>query len=105
MATPKSPGPAGTARAAFPGAGLAFRAPRRWILASATPPGVPTVPSGRGVIAVWRYRRTEALPGDTLGLELARNALTSQVRKRDPSFRRIGATTGPRRGAPPPPVV
>src|SRR4051812_7217040 len=100
MATPKSPGTSGTARAAFPGAGLAFRAPRRWVLASATPPGVATVTSGRGVIAVWRFKRTEALPGDTVGLDRARDALPRQVRTRDPSFRRLGATIGRRAGAP-----
>jgi hypothetical protein len=100
MATPKSPGRAGTVRAAFPDAGLAFRAPRRWVLASATPPGVATVTSGRGVIAVWRYKRNEALPGDTVGLDRARDALTRQVRTRDPSFRRLGATIGLRAGAP-----
>jgi hypothetical protein len=100
MATPKDPGAREGPRVALAKAGLAFRAPRRWFVAPATPPGVVTVTSGRGVVAVWRYRRAEPLPGDTFGLERARDALVRQIEKRDPTFRTARAVIRRRAGAP-----
>jgi hypothetical protein len=67
----------------FPFAGLRLRAPSNWTLQQGRAPLVAAVWSGRAMIAIWRYPRTEPLPADTAALKQARDELVRVTRERD----------------------
>jgi hypothetical protein len=79
--------PTGWTRTDYPAAGLRVSLPRGWALAPGTAPSVASATSGRATVALWRYPRTEPLPGTRAQLAAARRALVSAARARDPGFR------------------
>lgn len=79
--------PGHATRVDFPQAGLSFRAPGNWLRREPGPPLVTTILSGRAVVAVWRYPRSQPLPVAPAALEQARLDLVDGVRVRDPAAR------------------
>jgi hypothetical protein len=63
---------------------VALNAPANWAVLTGRPPLVVTIGSGRALVAVWRYPRSEPLPGDPAALDRARTALIGAARARDP---------------------
>jgi hypothetical protein len=80
-------GPLATTFQRFPTEGISFYAPVNWFLSRGTPPDVEQMTSGPGVIAIWRYPRSEPLPTTAAALERARHALARAARARDPTLR------------------
>jgi hypothetical protein len=70
-------------------AGLSFRIPRSWRVASQQAPLVAVATSGSAVVAVWRYPRGQVLPATALALAHARSALVGAVRAHHPAVRVI----------------
>lgn len=70
----------------FRSAGVFLRTPQKWRVSRTTLPEVVNLVSGSGLIAVWRYERTEPLPENREQLEAARDVLLQQIERRDPSF-------------------
>ena len=74
----------------FPKQGVSFDAPTGWSFGPGGPaPLVGSASSGSATIAVWRYPRTQPLPGDDAQLGTAHDALAAAVKQRDASFREI----------------
>jgi hypothetical protein len=80
--------------------GVRFDAPGGWHLQTETPPLVATVQSGSASIAVWRYRRTEALPRTRSALAQARDTLLAAAHARDPGFNEVKVAITKVRGRP-----
>ena len=76
--------PHGTQTVTFGAAGVSFRAPKNWATLAGQAPLVATVASGRALVAVWRYPRSEPLPASSAALGNARLALEAAARHRDP---------------------
>jgi hypothetical protein len=74
--------------------------PDNWANTRSRAPLLGTVSSGSAVIALWRYPRTEALPGDPTALATARTALIAAARSHDPGLRLIRSTVTRAAGAP-----
>ncbi|HEX4108852.1 MAG TPA: hypothetical protein VHX88_11995 [Solirubrobacteraceae bacterium] len=85
ISAPPSPAEFGFQR--FSSAGLSLYAPLNWHLTPAAPPEVETMTAGPGIVAIWRYPRTQPLPRSAAALDLARNALSHAVVQRDPTVR------------------
>ncbi|MCW3011278.1 MAG: hypothetical protein JWO90_1682 [Solirubrobacterales bacterium] len=82
-----TPGPPlGANPQAFPAAGVAFTAPAGWDLRTGEAPLVASVATGRAAITVFRYPRTEPLPGTPDELDAAAEALVGAAKQRDPGF-------------------
>jgi len=81
--------PRGTQSLAFSSAGVSFTVPSNWAALNGAPPLVATVASGRALVALWRYPRSEPLPADPVALDNARVALLLAARRRDPSIQVI----------------
>jgi len=69
--------------------GLAFEAPGGWQRTDGDAPLVSTLQTGRAMIAVWRYPRSEPLPSTRKQLTAAREALLAAAKARDASFKEI----------------
>jgi hypothetical protein len=76
---------------ALPDQDLYFSRPAAWHYTPGTPPLLGTVSSGLVTIAIWRYPRSEALPTTPSELGVARNALVSAAKARDPTFKVVQA--------------
>jgi hypothetical protein len=81
--------------------GVSFRRPANWTFTQGRPPQLAQVYSGQAAVAMWRYRREEALPGSAAELARARRALVAAARARDRSLRlfsvrpvRVGGAPG-----------
>lgn len=70
----------------YPAAGISVRAPANWRVIEGTAPQVATIAIGDGLIAIWRYPRTDPLPVTRSQLHATRQALVAQVESRDPTF-------------------
>jgi hypothetical protein len=82
----------GTRTLTYRKAGLSFRVPRRWSVASQQAPLVTVVSSGPAVVAVWRYPRSQAVPTTAAELARARRSLVAAVRARQPALQVIRAS-------------
>ena len=84
----QTPGPRlGGVEIRVPSAGLEFVAPAGWrVEQDQASPLVAKVTTGRASISVFRYPRTEPLPGSRAELDTAAEALASAARQRDPTF-------------------
>ena len=89
----KAPDPArvppasGTVAVSVPESGVTFKAPEGWRRQKGKPPLVYAVQTGQATLALWRYPRTEQLPQTHSALVDAKEALVSQIRKRDSTFK------------------
>lgn len=81
----------GVRTVSVPAAGVHFIAPADWAYSPASAPLVASFSSGRATVAVWRYPRTEPLPGNAAAIQLARQNLISAIRSRDPHVHLIRA--------------
>jgi hypothetical protein len=79
--------PTGTVAVAVPEAGVKFKAPDGWRRQKGKAPLVYAVQTGQATLALWRYPRTEQLPTTHKALQAAKDALISQIRKRDRTFK------------------
>jgi hypothetical protein len=70
-----------------PRTGLRFAAPLNWVKRIRTNPGVFRIASGGAEVSGWAYPRSERLPRTRAELETARDALVSEAKKRNASFR------------------
>jgi hypothetical protein len=77
---------AATVPVEVPQAGVKFQAPQGWRKQKGKAPLVYAVQTGQATLALWRYPRTEQLPTTHKALQAAKEALVSQIKKRDPSF-------------------
>jgi hypothetical protein len=75
--------PGGWSEARFGASGVSLLAPRNWALRTGTAPLVATLFSGAGVIAVWRYPRSEPLPSSGAAMRAARRRLVRAAQERD----------------------
>ena len=75
----------------YPQAGLTFDAPVDWGFAKGAAPLVASTSNGTGSVAIWRYKRTEALPAKTSQLDSAQAALLDAVKQRDPTYEQVSA--------------
>ncbi len=75
----------------FPSAGLTFQAPGDWSVSSRQAPLVTVVSSGTAVVAVWRFPRSQPLPGNSAALKSALQALVRAARSRNPTLELIRA--------------
>lgn len=78
-----------TVSQAVPREGVTFAAPGSWSLGRGQPPLLAQTSSGSASIALWRYERTEPMPGGDEELEAAQEALLGAVRQRDRTYREI----------------
>lgn len=69
--------------------GVAYDAPGGWQRTDGEPPLIATLQTGRAVIAIWRYPRSEPLPSSRKQLEAALDALLAAAKARDGTFREI----------------
>jgi hypothetical protein len=69
--------------------GVAFEAPGGWQRTDGDPPLVSTLQTGRAVVGIWRYPRSEPLPATRKQLGAARDALLAAARARDAGFKEI----------------
>jgi hypothetical protein len=96
----RSAAPHGTRTVEFAAAGVSFRAPRNWGTVPGQSPLVATVGSGRAIVSLWRYPRSELLPSNAAALDGARLRLIDAARARDPRLRLIRARVMTVDGAP-----
>ena len=69
--------------------GIAFDAPGGWRRTDGEPPLVSMLQTGRAVIAIWRYPRSEPLPSTPEQLKAARDALLVAAKARDATFKEV----------------
>lgn len=81
-------------------AGVRYRLPTDWERTAAPRPGVEATTSGRAVVALWRYPRTEPLPRTDAELATARRELVKAARARDRTLRVAAARPTRIGGAP-----
>lgn len=74
--------------------------PRNWPAQIGPEPSVVSVGSGRALVAVWRYPRSEPAPRTADELRDARRALVEAVRRRDTTFSERSVTTSKVGGVP-----
>jgi hypothetical protein len=68
------------------GQGISYRRPRNWDQLAPAGSLVGGLTSRTATVAVWRYPRTEPLPGDRAELERVQTLLLDRVRQRNPTF-------------------
>jgi len=73
----------------YPSQGIAFTPPSGWSVDRGQGSLVATVQAGPSTVAVWRYKRGEALPSSKAELKAARDALLGAARKHDSTFSEI----------------
>lgn len=78
--------PLGSNAERFDAQGIAFASPAGWTLQRGTPPLVATVATGRAVVSIFRYPRTEPLPRTRSELDDAAEALAGGAKQRDGTF-------------------
>jgi hypothetical protein len=66
----------------FAADGVRLRVPRNWTLVNGQSPLLASVSSGRAMVAIWRYPRTEPLPSSRAALNEARHRLVRAARAR-----------------------
>jgi hypothetical protein len=81
-------------------AGVTLRVPDNWASTRSQAPLIGTISSGSAVISLWRYPRSEPLPGDRPALAAALTALISAARARDPALRVVRSAVTRAAGAP-----
>ena len=79
--------PRGRHLAAYPRSGVSVVIPDNWRAEEGASPLVASIASGTATVAIWRYRRTEPLPGSSAALRRARRELVRAAQKRDRSLR------------------
>ena len=89
--------PAGTREIKLRAAGVTFTAPFNWPdLQALDPSMIYGIQNKRATVAIWRYPRSEPLPGDRKALEEVQGLLVERVKRRDPTFE-LDKATYPRR--------
>jgi hypothetical protein len=78
--------PGGFRDARFPEHGIVLSAPAGWRTVAGRDPQVATIATGDAQIAIWRYPRSEPLPGTRAELQTARDELVRAVKSRDSAF-------------------
>jgi hypothetical protein len=81
----------GVQTVSLPAQGITFKAPMSWRINEGQAPLVAAVSSGRAIVAIWRYPRTEPLPTDAASMAQARDELIRATRGRDRHLRLIRA--------------
>lgn len=69
--------------------GVAYDAPGGWQRTDGEAPLVSTLQTGRAVIAIWRYPRSEPLPSSRKQLDAAKDALLAAAKARDATFEEV----------------
>jgi hypothetical protein len=70
----------------FMAQGISLAAPSNWTIDTGRAPLIEQITSGPGLIAIWRFPRTEPLPSTVPQLRLARHYLVGAAKVRDPSI-------------------
>jgi hypothetical protein len=78
--------PAGERTVTLDDAGLTFTAPANWQSLPPAPPLEGGISSKTGVVAIWRYPRTEPLPANRRQLARAERRLVERIQERSATF-------------------
>jgi hypothetical protein len=79
--------PRGTHLVSWPRSGVSVAIPDNWRAEQGSSPLVASIASGTATVAIWRYWRTEPLPGSAGAFRRAKRELVRAARKRDRTLR------------------
>jgi hypothetical protein len=96
--TGRIPAPKGFREVKYSVDGIRLRVPTNWRAVQGDGTHIATVAIGDAQIAVWRYARSEPLPETRSQLDAARQALVSQVQRRDATFELTSSRVVMKRG-------